>query len=404
MKKRVYIWGAGKYLKLVYPILDMSKCEVKGIIDNNRTKQGTTWQGIDVTAPSVLAGNEFDYVLISPINYKEIVLQCVKMGLPSDKVIVFCDDESCSKVDIFLSPLKMAYQIETYHKHIENMPYELEIENIPKIKSAEELLDLVIKYKYSISRFGDGEFELMLNRGRPWFQEPDSKLAMRLKEILTSDNKKVIVTIPRNFGCLDVYKDNAAEGIREYMSADIRADIMRYIDLDKVYYDAYVSRPYIIYKDKNRAAKIFTLFKKIFEERNIIIVEGRFSKFGVLNDLFSRCKSIRRVECPSKNAWDRYDEIISCIKSNYQEGDLVCISLGPTATVLAYDLGILGIQSIDIGHLDNEYEWFLKKVDERVNISGKLVAELKFSLDNDEIVDELKDEQYEKQIIAYIGC
>ncbi len=404
MKKRVYIWGAGKYLKLVYPILDMSKCEVKGIIDNNRTKQGTTWQGIDVTVPSVLAGNEFDYVLISPMNYKEIVLQCVKMGLPADKVIVFCDDESCSKVDIFLSPLKMANQIEKYHKHINNMPYELEIENIPKIKSAEELLDLVIKYKYSISRFGDGEFELMLNRGRPWFQEPDSKLAMRLKEILTSDNKKVIVTIPRNFGCLDVYKDNAAEGIREYMSADIRADIMRYIDLDKVYYDAYVSRPYIIYKDKNRAAKIFTLFKKIFEERNIIIVEGRFSKFGVLNDLFSGCKSIRRVECPSKNAWDRYDEIISCIKSNYQEGDLVCISLGPTATVLAYDLGILGIQSIDIGHLDNEYEWFLKKVDERVNISGKLVAELKFSLDNDEIVDELKDEQYEKQIIAYIGC
>lgn len=404
MKKRVYIWGAGKYLKLVYPILDMSKCEVKGIIDNNRTKQGTTWQGIDVTAPSVLAGNEFDYVLISPINYKEIVLQCVKMGLPADKVIVFCDDESCSKVDIFLSPLKMANQIEKYHKHINNMPYELEIENIPKIKSAEELLDLVIKYKYSISRFGDGEFELMLNRGRPWFQEPDSKLAMRLKEILTSDNKKVIVTIPRNFGCLDVYKDNAAEGIREYMSADIRADIMRYIDLDKVYYDAYVSRPYIIYKDKNRAAKIFTLFKRIFEERNIIIVEGRFSKFGVQNDLFSGCKSIKRVECPSKNAWDRYDEIISCIKSNYQEGDLVCISLGPTATVLAYDLGILGIQSIDIGHLDNEYEWFLKKVDERVNISGKLVAELKFSLDNDEIVDELKDEQYEKQIIAYIGC
>lgn len=404
MKKRVYIWGAGKYLKLVYPILDMSKCEVKGIIDNNRTKQGTTWQGIDVTVPSVLAGNEFDYVLISPINYKEIVLQCVKMGLPADKVIVFCDDESCSKVDIFLSPLKMANQIEKYHKHINNMPYELEIENIPKIKSAEELLDLVIKYKYSISRFGDGEFELMLNRGRPWFQEPDSKLAMRLKEILTSDNKKVIVTIPRNFGCLDIYKDNAAEGIREYMSADIRADIMRYIDLDKVYYDAYVSRPYIIYKDKNRAAKIFTLFKKIFEERNIIIVEGRFSKFGVQNDLFSGCKSIRRVECPSKNAWDRYDEIISCIKSNYQEGDLVCISLGPTATVLAYDLGILGIQSIDIGHLDNEYEWFLKKVDERVNISGKLVAELKFSLDNDEIVDELKDEQYEKQIIAYIGC
>ncbi len=32
-----------------------------------------------------------------------------------------------------------------------------------------------------------------------------------------------------------------------------------------------------------------------------------------------------------------------------------------------------------LGNLDNEYEWYVKQVDERVDIHGKLVAELKFS-------------------------
>ena len=70
------------------------------------------------------------------------------------------------------------------------------------------------------------------------------------------------------------------------MLASVRADIMEYIDLNRIYYDAYVSRPYIIYKDKSKANRIFTLFKKIFEGRDIIIVEGRFSKFGVQNDCY----------------------------------------------------------------------------------------------------------------------
>lgn len=34
------------------------------------------------------------------------------------------------------------------------------------------------------------------------------------------------------------------------------------------------------------------------------------------------------------------------------------ISLGPTATVLAYDLFKAGYQAIDFGHVDVEYEWW----------------------------------------------
>ena len=37
------------------------------------------------------------------------------------------------------------------------------------------------------------------------------------------------------------------------------------------------------------------------------------------------------------------------------------IALGPTATILAYDLAEKGVQALDVGHIDIEYEWFLRK-------------------------------------------
>mgnify|MGYP000128627122 CR=1 FL=1 len=37
---------------------------------------------------------------------------------------------------------------------------------------------------------------------------------------------------------------------------------------------------------------------------------------------------------------------------------LFLIALGPTATVLAYDLFKSGYQAIDAGHVDVEYEWW----------------------------------------------
>ena len=36
----------------------------------------------------------------------------------------------------------------------------------------------------------------------------------------------------------------------------------------------------------------------------------------------------------------------------------VLIALGQTATVLAYDLSEAGLQAIDPGHVDVEYEWY----------------------------------------------
>lgn len=132
--------------------------------------------------------------------------------------------------------------------------------------------------------------------------------------------------------------------------------------------------------------------------RNIIIVEGVYSRLGVDNDLFDNALSIRRIICPAKNAYESYFKIFNSIINNHKENDLILLSLGPTATILAYEIGNIGIQCIDIGHVDIEYEWFLKKAKIKVPVQGKFVNEARTYKPIADIIDE----NYKKQIIDII--
>ena len=66
---------------------------------------------------------------------------------------------------------------------------------------------------------------------------------------------------------------------------------------------------------------------------------------------------------------------------------------------MAYDLYKAGYIAIDIGHVDIEYEWFLRKATEKIRIENKYVTEVKNGRSN--IID-IKDEKYYKEIIAKI--
>ena len=79
---------------------------------------------------------------------------------------------------------------------------------------------------------------------------------------------------------------------------------------------------------------------------------------------------------------------------------LILIALGPTATILAYDLYKLGYQAIDIGHADIEYEWYLRKAKNRIKIKNKYVNEAKGGRKN---ITKIKDKNYYKQIISIIN-
>lgn len=78
---------------------------------------------------------------------------------------------------------------------------------------------------------------------------------------------------------------------------------------------------------------------------------------------------------------------------------LILIALGPTATVLSFDLSVNEYTALDIGHIDIEYEWFLQKTVEKTPVKNKYIGEIP----GDTNVSEILDIKYESQIIRKIS-
>ena len=77
------------------------------------------------------------------------------------------------------------------------------------------------------------------------------------------------------------------------------------------------------------------------------------------------------------------------------------LALGPTASILAYDLARQNIQAIDIGHLDVEYEWLRMKAKTKVPVKGRYVNEAGGFETFEELDDSVLD-IYTGQIICSI--
>lgn len=400
--QKVVIWGAGKNCKVVLDALKQDKCNFIGIIDSNKElhqkKYADKWL---IDAPENVINKSIDYIIISVCYSKEILHQCKRLDVDDNKIIDYWNtDREYEFIDSNIKKIiELQKCIKRYERQIKNMPYELGVKESPIIRSAEELLEIILKDGKSLSRFGDGDLEIMQKRERLWYQSVDYKLSERLKEVFLSRKRQVIIALADNFGSLECYTEAAADTIRDYLDHGIREELMKVIDMKYTYYDAYVARPYIIYKNKQHAVRIFELFKQIWKNRDVLLVEGSKAYIGVRNDLFFGVKNMHRIIAPSVNAFSSYDEILSLVKKNVIENTLVLISLGPTATVLAYDLAMEGIQALDIGQLDNEYEWYLRGATERIAIPGKCVAELVYGRD----VEEIEDIEYKNQVIAKVG-
>lgn len=297
---------------------------------------------------------------------------------------------TCGKKKIYykhkLDKYNLRYQLDRLNHQVQNMEYEFadkfNLSNsnvkIPKIMTLEETIDDIIKNKKSVCRFGDGEFRYLLGEEKikKYYFGTDFNpvLQKRLIEVLMSNEPNLLVCLWAHFGALDDYTELARESARRYMNK-FRKGLEGYLSFDKYYGNANITRPYLTYHNKNVAVKLFNKIKELWQDRDIVIVEGIYSKLGVNNDLFSGAKSISRVLCPSENAWGSYEEIKKAV-SEIPKDKLILIALGMTATVLAYDLAKIGYWAIDIGHIDIEYEWYLNNVAEPIQIKGKYTNDI----------------------------
>ena len=245
-----------------------------------------------------------------------------------------------------------------------NLPYENGDKEVktPIIKSIDETIEKILKDECSISRFGDGEFSVMTG-SRIHFQNANPKMAKRIKEVLSSNEPNLLIALPDCFDSLNHFSQEVIDWYRKW-SFKKRQKIYSYLDMDREFYNAYLTRVYMPFKKSadnyEKCQKYFEEIKKIWLGKDVVICEGEGTRFGMFNDLLDGAKSISRIICPARSAFDKYDEILSAF-NDISPDKLVLAALGPTAIVLAYDLCNEGYQAIDIGHLDLEYKWFLRK-------------------------------------------
>ncbi len=268
----------------------------------------------------------------------------------------------------------------------------------PKFYSFNETIDEIVNGGKSLARYGDGEFDLMNGRQRYAFQKMDIKLAERLMEVIQSEDDKCLIAIPDNYGDLSLYNEQGRDAIRIYMTEDVRKFHRQFLDLKRTYHNTYISRPYVMWADNNTDApkQRFENLKRIWQDRDVIFVEGSKTRLGVGNDLFNNARSIRRIEAPATSSFSRYNEILSASLKYAKPQTLFMIALGPTAGVLAYDLCKAGYQALDIGHLDMEYEWFLQGKGCRVAVPTKYNNEM----DGGNQVENVADPVFLSQILC----
>lgn len=268
-----------------------------------------------------------------------------------------------------------------------------------KIKNTEDTINYIIENRCSIARYGDGEFNIMFG-GRQGFQRPDKELGSKLSMVLRSKLPNLIIGIPYAFVNTDNFIPRSVMFWNYYRAINF-IFLLRHLDFTIQYYDSLMSRFYMDYEDKSNCEHILFLLKKIWNERNIIIIEGDQSRTGVGNDLFYNANSIKRILCPSENAFDKYDEILSAARNLGTKDHLFILSLGMTATVLAYDLAKDGYQAVDLGHLDVEYEWYKLKATKKIPLQNRYVNEAN-AIYGKQNVENCMDKEYLSEIIATI--
>ena len=274
----------------------------------------------------------------------------------------------------------------------------------PDIMTLTETMEYINQNNVSIIRFGDGEWKWMLNLPQDSFQKNDDVLTKRLNEIIKDDDSKILICISDAFSDLTKYKPK----VQEFWSSVMCSERKK---LKSIFIPGYrfgnlnITRFYIDYKNTDHVEFVLDSWRNIWNDRDIVIVEGEYTRLGIGNDLFSGTKSINRIIAPSKNAYDVYDSLFSFIKENVDKSKLILIALGPTATVLAYDLAKIGYRAIDVGHIDIEYEWFIRKSKSKIAIPFKYVNEAANNRGRNvsEILDLETKSKYEKEIIRKIS-
>lgn len=234
-----------------------------------------------------------------------------------------------------------------------------------------ETLSYIQEHGGSFVRFGDGELDIIFGNGSPNYQESVPMLAVNLQHILTQPQPNLLICIPEVFNLNQLtHLSTESEYFWKRFLVKNKSQLSKITIPQYKYGSSQITRPYLRQKNKSVSGHIFQLFKSLLTNRDLVIVEGERTRFGVGNDLVVSASSVKRILGPSKNAFKYIDSILhECLKQS--RTSLFLVALGPAAKVLISRLVEHGYQAYDVGHLDIEYEHYLHHKDQIGNIPGK---------------------------------
>ncbi len=261
-----------------------------------------------------------------------------------------------------------------------------------KVYSVNETLDLLLHTEKSLVRFGDGEITMIRGRNLK-LQAVNPTLIGELKKILGYEYDDLMVSIPDIFDGVEQYHAASRQFWKDHLLFSRRI-YEKYCNKNRVYCNTSVSRCYYAFKDKTPCAKWFTDIRQVWAGKKIVVVEGESSHCGVGNDLFDTASEVRRIIGPAKNAYQKLEEIKkTCME--FSKECLFLLALGAAAKPLAEALFLQGYRVIDIGNLDMEYEWYLRKAEKKIPLQ-------KHSVIGKEANEKAGYDEYLKQVYRYI--
>lgn len=230
---------------------------------------------------------------------------------------------------------------------------------VPKIKTAEETIEDLINNKKSIARYGDGEFMAALGYDMAYQKVPPD-MAKRLRDILVSNDENIYIGIASLYfkSLKGIYPD-AVKFIRSWWGARNQEEFLKLFDFNKQYYNTEFSQLYSTYMEYD-FEKHFNSMKKIWDKRDVTIIQGKGIRDNHEYDIFENVNSVSYQFGPTRDAYFEYDSLLENALTIPKDNLVICI-LGPTATILAYDLAKHGYQALDLGHVAKDYEWYMQK-------------------------------------------
>ena len=143
----------------------------------------------------------------------------------------------------------------------------------PQVASIDETIRIIVEDQCSVSRFGDGEMLLTNPDKEIGFQKGNVLLAQRLKEVLTSHEEGHLVCISDTFENIYRYNRKARRFWRTHFFL-YGSWWDRLLLPDRLYYNTFITRPYMDFASKEDCPRWFHQMKAIWKDRDVVFTES----------------------------------------------------------------------------------------------------------------------------------